>query len=396
MRVPPTRRGRRAAARAGRDAGAWLRPLLVAVVVGLPHVATAQTRVQGNVEEQLDAAQTAETVALGAPVDDRFGLYALPIPIVDPTIGNGLAAAALMTVALDPDDRISPRSTVAAAFGYTDTQTYAYGAGSSLYFAEDRYRVGLKAGYGDANLKFYGVSSDSPFRDNPIDFGIRGNFASANVRARLWDHLYAGPLYKYLDSTASFDLRPDDVGETDIDYRLSGAGAIAQFDSRDTSFSPHRGTLAELEAVRFDRRIGSDFDYVAAEGAVAHYRELAPALVAAAQLRIASVFGDAPLFALPYVTLRGFPGGKYINERAWQAQAEIRWRMFWRIGVVAFAGAGQTAPDVEGFAEAGLLHSGGVGLRFVVSESERIAFGIDYARASDGETALYFRIGEAF
>ncbi|MGE3936725.1 MAG: hypothetical protein AB7F67_25905 [Rhodospirillaceae bacterium] len=373
-----------------------LRRLLTALVLALPGAAAAQTRVQGNVEEQLDAARTAETVAIGAPVDDRVGLYALPIPIVDPTIGNGLAVAALMTVALDPDDRISPRSTIAAAFGYTDTQTYAYGAGSSLYFAEDRYRVGLKAGYGDANLKFYGVGSGSPLRDNPIDFGIRGRFASANLRARIWDHVYAGPLYKYLDSTASFALRPDDVRDAEVDYRLSGAGAIAQFDSRDTSFSPHSGTLAELESVRFDRRIGSDFDYVATEGTVAHYRELSPALVAAAQLRVASVFGDAPLFALPYVTLRGFPGGKYIDELAWQVQAEIRWRAFWRIGVVAFIGVGQTAPDIDGLREASLLHSGGAGLRFVVSESERIAFGIDYARASDGETALYFRIGEAF
>jgi hemolysin activation/secretion protein len=96
------------------------------------------------------------------------------------------------------------------------------------------------------------------------------------------------------------------------------------------------------------------------------------------------------------VTLRGFPGGKYLNDVTWQAQAELRWRVFWRIGVVAFAGVGQVAPNLGAFVDNDVLYSGGAGLRFVASESERVNLGIDYARASDGEHAFYFRIGEAF
>ena len=63
---------------------------------------------------------------------------------------------------------------------------------------------------------------------------------------------------------------------------------------------------------------------------------------------------------------------------------------------MAFAGAGQVAPNLGAFADSDLLYSGGAGLRFVASESERINLGIDYARASDGDSAVYFRIGEAF
>jgi hypothetical protein len=74
----------------------------------------------------------------------------------------------------------------------------------------------------------------------------------------------------------------------------------------------------------------------------------------------------------------------------------LRWRVFWRIGVVAFAGVGQTAPNLGAFLDSELLYSGGAGLRFVVSESERVNLGIDYARASDGDSAVYFPIGEAF
>jgi hypothetical protein len=54
------------------------------------------------------------------------------------------------------------------------------------------------------------------------------------------------------------------------------------------------------------------------------------------------------------------------------------------------------APNLAAFPDSDLLCSGGTGIRFVASESERINLGIDYARASDGDSAVYFRIGEAF
>jgi outer membrane protein assembly factor BamA len=377
-----------------RALGAGTACLLAALV--LTDAARAQSRIQDHIDQQLEETPAAGAIGIGPPSDDSFAIYGMPIPIVNPTIGHGLAIAGLTTFRLDPDDKVSPRSTVGVGVGYTDTQSYAFGATTSLYLDEDRYRVDATAGYGNANIKFYGIGTNSPFRDNPVDFGIRGLFGSANARARVTDRLYVGPLYKYLDATATFDIVPGILRPVDLDYHLSGAGLIAEYDSRDTSFSPHHGVYAEMELVRFDDIFGSDFDFFHVDGSAAYYLELTPDLVVASQGRAAAVSGDAPFFALPYVTLRGFPGGKYLNDLTWQAQAELRWRVFWRIGVVAFAGAGQVAPNLGSFADGELLYSGGAGIRFVASESERINLGIDYARASDGDSAFYFRIGEAF
>jgi outer membrane protein assembly factor BamA len=329
-------------------------------------------------------------------VDDSFSLYGMPIPIIDPTIGHGVAVGALGTFRLDPDDKISPRSTVAFGAGYTDTQTYALGTSTSFYLDEDRVRVDALVGYANANIKFFGIGSDSQFKNHPLDFSIRGLFARANARARVADHFYIGPLVKYLDSTAHFDVVPGILRPVDLDYKLAGGGLITEYDSRDTSFSPHSGIYAEAEVTRFDERIGSDFDFFSFDGSAAEYFELTPDLVMAGQARIAAAAGNPPFFALPFITLRGFPAGKYLNNDTWQAQAELRWRVIWRIGVVAFAGVGQTAPDLGDFTDSKVLYSGGAGLRFIASESERVNLGIDYARASDGDSAVYFRIGEAF
>lgn len=377
---------------------AALAAALGSAVVGVPlgAGALAQSRVQDQTKPQVDETKAADKISVGGDVDDSFSIYAMPIPIIDPTIGKGLAIGVLTTFRLDADDQVSPRSTFAVGAGYTDTHTYAAGAGTSLYFDEDRYRFDALGGYGNANIKFYGIGSDSLFKDHPVDFSIRGVFASTNVRARVADHFYLGPLYKYLNSTAHFDVLPGILRPIDLDFRLSGAGLIGEYDSRDTSFSPHEGIYAEMELTRFDERIGSDFNFFSLDGSAAKYLELTPDLVLAGQARVAAAAGDAPFFALPYLTLRGFPGGKYLNDVTWQTQAELRWRVFWRIGVVGFAGVGQTAPNLGAFADSEVLYSGGVGLRFVASESERVNLGIDYARASDGGDAFYFRIGEAF
>jgi outer membrane protein assembly factor BamA len=357
----------------------------------------AQSRSEAHTVPLVDGTEAADEVTAGVDVDDSFGIYALPIPIVDPTIGNGLGVGVLTTFRLDEDDDISPRSTVALGAGYTDTDTYAAGAGTSLYLDEDRWRVNAIAGGANANLDFYGIGSSSLFKDHPLDFNIRGAFASGNVRGRVIDHLYIGPLFKYLDSTASFDTAlPAPLQPDDLEFELVGAGLIAEYDSRDSTFAPHSGSYGELELTRFDKGLGSGFNFFGADGSLAHYLELTPGLVLAGQARVAAVDGDPPFFALPYITLRGFPGGKYLDESTWQVQAEARWRAFWRIGLVAFAGMGQTAPDFGDLDDADLLYSGGIGLRFVASEHERVNLSLDFAWASDDDTAFYVRIGEAF
>lgn len=369
---------------------------LVLLAQAFADIAHGQSRTEDSTTPQVDETKAADKISAGGPVDDTFSVYGMPIPIVDPTIGNGMAVGVLTTFRLDPEDKVSPRSTVAAGAGYTDSQSYAFGASTTFYLDEDRYRVDALAGYGNANIKFFGIGSNSVFKEHPLDFNIRGLFARANARVRVLDHFYAGPLVKYLDSTAHFDVLPSILRPADLNYRLSGAGLITEYDSRDTSFSPHEGIYAEMELTRFDERIGSDFNFLSLDGSAAKYLELTPKLVAAGQVRVAGAAGNPPFFALPYITLRGFPGGKYLDNVTWQAQAELRWRVIWRIGVVAFAGVGQTAPNVSDFTDSDVLYSGGAGVRFVASESERVNLGIDYARASDGDSAVYFRIGEAF
>jgi hypothetical protein len=109
--------------------------------------------------------------------------------------------------------------------------------------------------------------------------------------------------------------------------------------------------------------------------------------------------GRVPFFDLAFFgthnDLRGYPGGQYVDKMMIATQAEYRWRFWGKWGMVAFAGIGEVAPTLSEFGAGNLLPSVGAGLRYMVSEANRVNISVDYARGKDGD-AVYFYIGEAF
>lgn len=64
--------------------------------------------------------------------------------------------------------------------------------------------------------------------------------------------------------------------------------------------------------------------------------------------------------------------------------------------MVAFAGAGRVDDAFEDIGENHTIPSYGVGLRFMVLDSQRINIRVDYARSDKGNDAWYLAVTEAF
>jgi len=94
--------------------------------------------------------------------------------------------------------------------------------------------------------------------------------------------------------------------------------------------------------------------------------------------------------------IRGFPITDYLSKESLSAQVEARWRFHKRWGLVAFAGAGWVDDSFGGHGEDETIPSCGVGLRFMVLESQRIIVRVDYARSDNGAEAWYLSVMEAF
>ena len=76
-------------------------------------------------------------------------------------------------------------------------------------------------------------------------------------------------------------------------------------------------------------------------------------------------------------------------------QAEYRRDLFWRLGTVAFAGAGAVAHTWADFGDTDAEPGGGFGLRFVLAKRNHINLRADNAWGNNSK-ASYISLGEAF
>jgi hypothetical protein len=299
--------------------------------------AFAQTgQIKSQVESRTSEAETADETPWAVSPDKTEKKYMLvPVPIIDPTIGNGLALAGLYTFAPECNADAAPnerRSTIAVGAGYTNTDSWMVGGGLKLYLDEDRYRVKLATGYANMNLKWYGTSPDSPFFDNPIDFRTRGGMIDGNVEKRLTDHFFLGVSGRYIRPTASAEIPFPELPQPELTFNLTAVGAIADYDSRDNTWYPASGSLGVVNALAYLEALGSDREFGTLDATFAVYRKLAEPLVLAGEARVATVGDNTPFFMLSTVNLRGFPRGQYMNRTVTQVQAELRWEAWRRVG----------------------------------------------------------------
>lgn len=352
----------------------------------------------GQLEEQIKSKteQSEATDEIMGRAEDVDKILVVPIPIIDPTLGNGLALAGLLTFPAADANEDSPRSTLAIAAAYTDTDSWMVGAGSKLYLAGDRYRVALNAGYGNLNLKYYGTSSDSTFFDNPAEFLVRGAVLDGSVQVRVAGHLYAGLKGRYLNPDVTLDVPIDFQPDLSAEFELVALGVTGEYDTRDNVWFPVSGSLGNIELLRYASQLGSEETFLTLDAGYSVYWGFSEHLVLGGSLRAAHASDDALFFMLPFVSIRGFPAGQYMNQSVIQGQAELRWMFRNDFGAVVFAGAGTAAPDFSDLGDGSNAFGFGGGLRYRISDVDKLNIGIDVAYSSSDDVTVYFRVGEAF
>ena len=359
------------------------------------HLESVQKEIQG-VEKAVR-----EVVKITPPEEGKSDFVIMPIPISNPTIGTGLGLASMF---LYPADKKSPISSTTLGGFYTSNESWGAGVAQKTFLYEDRLRLNGLLGYGNLNMDFYGIGSEAGDRGVSVPITEKGFFFVPEVLTRIVGRLYGGLRYRYLKMETVFDLNNLTNYQIDVPpitgtVKSSAVGLVMNYDSRDNSFNPYGGTFLDVNAIFAAKALGSDFDYQIYQVAYNHYFTLADRMVLAYRAFGKFTAGKVPIFDLAFFgthnDLRGYPGGQYLDKMMIATQLEYRWRFWKRWGMVAFAGVGEVAPKVSEFAAGNLLPSVGAGLRFMVSEANRVNISVDYARGKEGD-GIYFYIGEAF
>ncbi len=175
----------------------------------------------------------------------------------------------------------------------------------------------------------------------------------------------------------------------------AGLGALLQYDTRDSSFNANSGRYFKLDAILSSTSAEGADTYSSYNANYRSFHALNDNLNLAWELKGCAKDGNVPLWNACFIGLRGFAATDYIGFRSGSAQAELRWKMTRRWGLVGFAGAGFAE---DSFAEAGETQntpSYGLGVRFMVLESQGINIRVDFAR-SENDEAVHLSVGEAF
>jgi hypothetical protein len=321
----------------------------------------------------------------------------VPIPVVNPTVGNGLQAVLLY---LHPKTSIGP-TTLNATSGimgmYTDTRSWFVGGFHDTAWEEDLYRFRILAGSGEFNLDYYGIGGGSIFADNPVPYNITSDILLTQLLRRIpkTQDWYLGMRYMYSNANISFAFNRFGLPPISANMKTSSLGLMLTYDSRDNSYYPTSGGFAEMYWMSDRKAWGSDFEFNKLHAYYNYYHQLSGKDTLAMRAALVSADGNIPFHLQPSLNMRGFPNGLYKNDISLSAHIEWRRKFLPRWGFILFYEAGKVADSMHTLDQSKTITSAGGGLRWQVSADNKLNLGVDVGY-SNGEHAVYVQVGEKF
>jgi outer membrane protein assembly factor BamA len=326
-----------------------------------------------------------------------------PVPVVGyaPETSLMLGVALVGVVSAESGGPASRPSTALLTAIYTLKHQYSVELSLDHWSAGDAWHLTGYAGVERFPSQFNGIgalSTDSSEVYTPQRFTF-----SAGAQRRIGRSLYAGASYWIRDARMAETVSGGRLAAGAIPGSRGGTESIltveADWDARDALYRPRRGTYLRLAYGVAARALGSDFTYRRYTADGRWYRSFGAQTVLAAQVVVDATDGTVPFDLLPHLggsaILRGFTAPRYTDGAMSAAQVEIRVPFKGIVSLVAFGGAGSTAPSARDLTNATWRIAGGGGIRLLLDRREGLQMRIDYALAPGGG-GLYIEAGDAF
>jgi hypothetical protein len=333
-------------------------------------------------------------------IDQAYGFAPIAMPITEPAIGYG-AAGGLVFIDRPAGEAEAgfgrPNLTAIGGMG-TVNGTWGVAAGDSRFWKDDRLQTLVGLGYASVNLDYYGLGDDAVLQNDPLGYNLEPLAGLVQAKYRLGHSRWWGGLSYALASTqVRFDAPAGTPGLPSFqsESRIGGLTPSLTFDSRDSIFTPARGTYFEATAGCFSEALGGDSEFQRVNLVAMQYVPLHPPWTLGVRGDVKCSFGDEPFYARPFVQLRGVAAMRYQGEEVAQFEAELRWQFWKRFSLVGFAGAGTAWNDLEQFNKSQTVVTGGTGFRYELARKYGLHVGVDVAFGTD-DPVLYVQFGSAW
>lgn len=342
---------------------------------------------------------SAQTDSVSRPARRRIQ----PLPALASAPETGLQFGATTLAVWEPPTALRTRPTTLLAYALRTAKSQTrIGIEGEHWTRGNARRFAGTVVWQEFPLPFYGIGDRTSASDEEI-FTPRGIDASLNVQQRIRGRWYAASGVRVVDqsivSDSTGDLRQSAlVGIAGAHLTEWTAGVLR--DTRDNVFAPRAGHWLQLNYTRSADGVWSDYSYGRVRVDARAYHALSKEHVVATHFVVQGVDGAAPFDQLALVggsdILRGYARGRFRDRWLMASQGEYRSPIRRRVGAVAFAGLGMSAPALTALSGRVLLPTYGAGLRLQIDPRQRTALRVDYGRGRDGAAGLYIGFNQAF
>jgi hypothetical protein len=371
---------------------------------------SAPDRAEDVAQASADAAAQAQTTGsrLRDPQDGQFDISRflahprafLPIPLVvtEPAVGYGGGLAGLFVrPRKDAGSEGFARPNLSVVGGIaTENDTWmAFAADSSHWFG-DRLQTLAAAGLGELHLDFYGLGDASDSLDQPVSYRLDVSLGmlQGNWKPKAKSPWSLGMRYIYSKVEPKLESQPQLAFER-IDVQISAPAFILEYDSRDNLFTPTRGIYSESLYMLSRESLGASVDFERFQQALMGWIPLGEDWTLGMRADYQWASDGTPFFLRPYIKLRGVAAMRYQGDEMASTELEGRWQFHGRWSLVGAAGYGTAHTERSPFSATRDAWSGALGFRYQLARLFGMHAGLDVG-VSNGETAIYFQVGNAW
>lgn len=331
------------------------------------------------------------------------------MPITEPAIGYGAGGglvffhpndyrrAAKEGQLKDPmnaDISPTPPSLTAVGGMYTESNSWAFGAGHLAVLKNDKIRYSVGAGYASVNLDYYSkIFPDHSRRFNMKVWAITNEASFRLIDSDFW--LGIGYSYAKMDIEFEKILQWPGVNLNKIETRNGALFPSIAYDSRDNIFTPNQGLKTYLRYGHNDTWLGGTESYQSLLGYLYAYHSWSSGHVTGLRLESQNTFGDPTFIYLPFLSMRGLPAMKYQDKFTTLIEIEQRIKVYKRWSLIAFGGLGKTVPGFSKWTTEEVVYNYGTGFRYYLAKKFGLHMGMDFAWGPE-DFAFYITLGSGW
>lgn len=331
------------------------------------------------------------------------GVLPMPVIVTEPAIGygGGLGLLFFQRHKKQYGHPVPPNVTGIAGLA-TENKTWAAMLFHFHVFGDDRFRTYSVIGKPNLHIKYYGNNNEF-LSKNPVSLHMDALLLVQRGVYRFGDsHWWAGLSYYYYRTENSVDTIPGKPLVNDIIKRLKGTSTISTlrpmffYDNRDNIFTPTSGINAGLTYAYSANWLGADEAYSSLKTYFLGYQPISSRLFSAWRFEGNFLIGNAPLYAYPYIDLRGIPNMKYQSDNTLLAETEWRYSLYKRWSVLGFTGGGKAFNNLDAFKDVEWVYTFGTGFRYQIARLLGMHTGMDFAWGNGKDFALYIVFGTSW